>query len=266
MKYTVNDFLNLRIRILRNSILNHLLVAVLSGNKGPIKVGTSIIRLEGELKNQIIASKKENSNVPNFIKVDVEISLDTVPAVIQYSYKDFPPVCLRHNVTLEKSYTTYLRNLACKVCDLFSMNASKADKIFSALPKSLTLLLNSQKLSSYFWKSGIIRKASSTSTSDIDENELCAYYDNLRQRLSDWRNFNLLLINLISDKGLHIDKPRKGKMDVYALSDNQWLIACTLFPNSEFYSYIINPENFSPVGWNFEEDEYPEFLKVMGPR
>lgn len=264
MEFNVKDFLNLRTRILRNSVLNHLLIGYLYGTKEPIDVGTSIIRLEGRLRNQVRKSKGDNAKLPSFIKADIKVSLSSVPAEIMHCYQDFPPFYVKHNVALGKSYLSYLRLLSCKVCDLYSMNAAKADPIFSELPNSLAILLNSNHISTHFWKSGCRKRNSQEFLGEVDSCELESYHKALRQRLSDWRNFNYLLIKLISEKKFKIENSEKGQMiATCCMPEQQVHLFCSQADTSRFFSYIVDYHNLSPAAWDYEKDNLPEFLKVM---
>ena len=53
MKYAFKDFITIRTQILQNSILNSLLLAYLSASKGPVFVGKTLVKLEGELKKLV---------------------------------------------------------------------------------------------------------------------------------------------------------------------------------------------------------------------
>lgn len=263
MKYQAKDFLRLRNLILGNSVLNHLLVAHLLKQETPVFVGKSLTRIYGEkLKREIRESKSPYAKVPRFIMVDIWVSLKELPATIFHTYKDFSPVYQKHNVTLEDSYIAYLKKLATSIATIYSLNAAKEDKIFSKLPKSLSILLESNKVSSNYWKTGFSKRIKEVSLEEIDEKELEKYHEELRIRLSHWRSFNLILIELIKNKAFSFENPEKGKVCVHYLSNNQLILYYYSSVTKFFNSHIIEIKNLSPVYWDSPE----LFLDIIGKR
>lgn len=260
MKYTAEDFLRLRTLILKNSVLNRLLIATLSKQETPVLVGTSLTRLYGKkLREEIQESKGNYAKLPRFIMVNILVALNDEPATIMHSYKDFSPVIQKHTVATDPSYITYLRRLVAAIFNLYSLNASKADKIFSALPQSLSILLETNNISSNYWKTGFSKKLKKVSMDEIKEEELETYHNALRERLSAWRNFNLILIQIINENNFKFDDPEIGKVVVTQLSNNQLLMYHYSYTTENFQSYILEYASLSPVSWEHPTD----FLEIL---
>ena len=194
--------------------------------------------------------------------VNVLVSLSETPATIMHTYKDFSPVIQKHTVAFDNSHITYLRRLTAAILNLYSLNAAKADKIFSALPKSLSILLESNNISSNYWKTGFSKKGKEGSLEEINEEELEKYHNTLRERLSAWRNFNLILIQLINNNNFKFEDPEIGKVVVTPLSNSQLLMYHYSYSVENFQSYIIEYTSLSPASWEHPTD----FLEILGKK
>lgn len=262
MNYRAQDFRHLRTQLLWSIVFNRLLIATLSETKGPIDIGTSIIWISKELKGQVYKSLGKTSD---FILANVSVSLDSVPAVIQHSYKDLPTFPARHNVTLKDSYIQYLQDLAVQVCKSYSLNASHLDKIFSDVPENFGALLATHNLTTKWWKSGIKGKIPKNLPQASDEQAFKEYHTALRQRLSSWKNFNNILMKLITEKKFKIINP-SGTITISSASNHQVLIVSYLNSTNQFYSHIVDYQNLSPTTWQSEYDNPPQLLTIMGQR
>lgn len=274
MKYELSDFLTTRTQILQNSVLNNLLIAYLSSSKGPVFVGKTLIKLEGKLKDLVKESNEDkNKKLPNFVMVDVFAIINDVPAKIGYIYKDFPPVYFAYPITgikeaSKKSIIYYLKFISVLVCNSYFLNASSADKIFSKPPSSFLALLNYNKISINFWKTGFHKRIKTQSFEDVKESELEEYYETLNKRLSFWRNFNLLLIELIKKGRFKISHSEYGevKAEIFFRSLHDISVALEIIPKGQVNGeiHILDCEKLSPKTLNLKDEEKLHLLKIFG--
>ena len=278
MKYAFKDFITIRTQILQNSILNSLLIAYLSASKGPVFVGKTLVKLEGELKKLVKESKEfEDKKLPNFIMVNVFVLINDVPATLGYIYKDFPPVYLGRTIfanmkiikdTARKNIVYYLKLVSNVVYNVYSINASSADKVFSNPPSSFSTFLEANGISISFWQTGFSKKIKMVSLGDIEEDELDEYYEALNKRLLVWRNFNLLLIELIKKGRYTISHSEYGevKAEIFFRSLNDISVALEIIPKGKLNGdiHMLNCEKLSPKTLKLKDDENLTLLKIFG--
>lgn len=275
MKYELSDFLTIRTKILQNSVLNSLLIAYLSSAKSPIFVGKTLVKLDGKLK-KMVKESKEGEKTPSFIMVNVFALINDVPATLGYIYKDFPPVFLGRTIfsntqkikdTAKGSIIYYFKLLSTVICNIYPLNASSADKIFSKPPNSFSNFLEANGISTSYWQTGFPKKIKKVALKDVEKSELEEYYEALNKRLLIWRNFNLLLIELAKKGRSKISHSEYGevKAELFFHSLNDRSIAIEIIPkgkeNGEIH--MLKCEKLSPKTLNLSDTENLQLLKIF---
>lgn len=249
MTLQTKDFLELRTLIIRNKVLNALLTAAMFTPNRPVFIGTSLIKLEGALRAYEKERKGPNARLPRYVMANIVVSLGTTFSV-GYLYNSSPIIWVKQVNRTGDTYIAALKNFTKIICETFSLNAAKSDKIFSRIPHSLTILLESQNISVNFWRIGSHKKISNVSPKFVDEAELKNYYKNLRSRLNDWRCFNLLLINRLKKGDFELDKPNVGKLTLSTTPlNNRLYISLASYTDDSRLSAIIPYDSLNPVDW-----------------
>lgn len=250
MPYQAQDFMDLRSRIIKNSVLSNLLIACLTNQPNPIPVGTAFFTFKNSLRWEI--KKRENKKkTAAMCNVVASIGLSFS---IGYSYLGYDPVWTNHLKKPNKSYIGCLKDLTNKICEAYSLNATHADKIIGRLPDSLITLLEANKISANLWKVGFPRKFKKD-TGPINESELQDYYNKLTARLEDWRNFNNILIQLFKEQHFELDNPKVGRLEVdKSVLNQRYLFKFTSYVDNAHTSQVVHTRDINPVSWRNELD------------
>ena len=212
MQYTFSNFLAVRDLIIQNSILNQILAAYLSDRKEPIVVGKALKKLEGKLRNQV--RKEKGDKLPNYIMADIVISLDKA-CKIGYSYEHYPTIWTSQREKPPFGNVTHMKAITNIIIQAYSFNAAHTDKIFSKLPKSLSNLLEINKISPNYWKTGFSKPIPKGTGKIVVQSELAEPYTILYRRLADWRIFNKILISIMKKGFVEMSNPKFGLLKVY---------------------------------------------------
>jgi len=266
MDYKAADFLNLRKQIVSNAILNKLMVATLSGTQEPINVGKALIRLNGKLRGAVCESKGPKGKIPSYVMVDIMVSLASSPAIISHKYKDYPEIVQHHSVAANLSCGAYLKNLTTAIMNSYDVNPAKADKIFSSLPESVSILLESSRISTNYWKTGFPKALKKVSRDDVILEELDEYYEALCSRLQAWRAFNSILISLVNKRHFVFEKPTIGKVVADIMSKSEVLLFSKDYVTHEFQSHIVKYSTLSPIHWHSTYDPEPQLVRILRHR
>jgi len=250
MPYTVDDFFALRTSIVQNSLLNHLLVGVISKETTPITVGKALIYLKGAYRRIVQKAKGPNGKLPSYIMADIRVQLYP-ECKIGYSYNDYPIFWERFISSDGLESIQKLKKIIRSINHQYNISASKADKIFSSPPTSLENLLRLNRTSPNIWKNGFARSFDPTKTEPISEEELDKYYKLLQVRLTDWRNFNNILISIVKSNVFNITSTKFGTLTV---TQNSLLGKMLSFYFKPFYegspqSAYVNLSDLTPSRW-----------------
>lgn len=251
MKHSAVDFLSLRSQIIKNSVLNSLLASTICNTKEPVVVGSSLIRLTGKPRSLLFEQKGQKAKLPKYIMADI---LATVYPnfAIGYSYSNLPIIWTRQLSTNNLTTIGNIKCLAAETCNIFSINASKNDIIFSDAPESLSALLESHGTSANYWRTGFSKKLKSAENiKPIKEDELEEYYKKLALRLTDWRNFNIALIGLLKEEQFQIEDRKIGKFVMMKSPFEKTItVSFESYIENVFSSNLVHYLNFTPQEWN----------------
>lgn len=250
MTYQANDFMALRATILKNSIFNSLLASRLTDGHPPVKVGSAVINVEGQIEKLLMEERGKDAKLPKFVMVDVVATTKT-PFTVGYSYKDSPTFGVKYLSTISPTLqVAALKEIARTIFSTYQIHSGKSDKIFSNPPKSLDILLECAGVSSNCWKAGFPKKRKRMERSEIRESELSGYYDELVSRLSDWRLFNTILIALNKEE----------EFSATNAANDQFIVQKTVLKNSALVnwhscvddrqvSFLLNYRDLKPSSW-----------------
>ena len=255
--YKTNDFISLRTGILKNHILNKLLIANLK-NRATLHVGNSLIRLAGKSRTEL---SKRSEKLPSFICASVIVKMNDPYFKIGHSYPNITDVW--GNVITAKggSVVADLKYMATVIYTTYQPVAYKIDNIFSEAPRSLSILLEREKISRYYWKRGLSHSIK-IPDGDIDETELKEYFDRLTVKLLDLRIWNSILIELTKSKQFEKEIPEFGKLTAYTLSPSEVHLVFVDYTNNNFTSMILEYADFTPLAWE-KSDFMPGLRKLF---
>ena len=261
--YTANDFISIRASILKNHILNKLLIKSLESSSSAFShafpVGTSIVRLTGKSRAEMA---KQKEKLPNYIYATILVKMANPHFTIGYSYPDIPDVW--GNVITAKSTNVVanLKFLSTIIFTTYPPVASKEDKVFSDMPQSLCVLLEQDNISRYFWKRSLPR-AIKSSGGDINEEELNEYGERLKIKLLDTRIFNSILIDLLKSGRFEKEVPEVGKLTVDKIRPLSTLhMGFADYASNNFSSMIWEYADLTPLTWE-NSDFMPELRKLF---
>lgn len=261
--YSPNDFILIREGILKNHILNKLLIESFNSAypvfSKPFPVGTSIIRLTGKSRSEL-AKKKEK--LPNYIYATVQVKMSNPSFVIGYSYPGIPDVWGKVINWQSNNRIANLKFLSTLIFTTYPPVASHIDKIFSEIPKSLCLLLEQGYISRDFWKTSLSRSIKHT-TGDINEEELNEYAERLKVKLLDVRIFNSILIDLLKKGKFEKEVPDVGKLTINKIDRGGTLCMAFIdYESDAFNSMIWEYPDLTPLAWE-SSDFMPGLRKLF---
>lgn len=250
MPYTADDFFSLRTSIVQNSILNPLLVGVITKEPEPIIVGKALVPLRGTYRRIVQKAKGPYCKLPSYIMADIKVQLYP-ECRIGYSYNDYPIFWEHFTSSTGLESIQKLKKIVRIINQKYKISNSKADSLFSSPPKSLVNLLKVNKISPNIWKNGFSKKFEPVATAPIDDAELEAYYKNLQVRLNDWRNFNKILISILKNHEFKSDKLSFGSLSVRRITSEGKML---YFYFKSFYepspqSTYVNCCDLTPTRW-----------------
>lgn len=249
MNFQASEFLTIRTLIIRNKVLNTILASAITRPNAPITLGTALIKLEGKLRVIEREKRTSNTSLPRYVMANIVVSLGKTFS-IGYTYNNSPIIWVEHVNRNGETYIACLKNFTKYVCEKFSFNATHADRIFSRIPSSLTVLLESEHVSAHFWRTGITKKPAKIAAK-ISERELEKYRSNLMTRLNDWRSFNIMLISIIKNRIFSLDCPAVGNLTLSRpLHDGMFYITFKSYIEEKQLSSIVHCDDLNPASWD----------------
>ena len=205
----VQDFLDIRERILKNSIYNLLLTAKLS-KKSMVCVGKSLLQISPKLK-----AKLKSTSRANFLMCNIFASTTPIYPRIGYSCGEPADITWTHYPkALSSGYIASLRSLSEEIFKAYQINASHQDKIFSNAPSSFFVFLEANKVSKNLWTVGFPKRIPKYVVFDNNETDITKYYNNLVIRNGDWAIFNSILISILKNDSFEVEKEGVGQLKV----------------------------------------------------
>ena len=261
--YSANDFILLRQSILKNHILNRLLIESFHSEypvfSKPFPVGTSIVRLTGKSRSEL-AKKKEK--LPSYIYATIQVKMAPPCFVIGYSYPGISDVWGKVITGKSNNRVANLKFLSTLIFTTYPPIASHTDKIFSEIPQSLCLLLEQGHISRYFWKTSVPRSIKPI-TGDINEDELNEYANRLKTRLLDTRIFNSILIGLLKTGKFEKEVPEVGRLTVNKINrDDTLCMGFVDYESNILNSMVWEYSDLNPLIWK-DSDFMPGLRKLF---
>lgn len=251
----VQDFFDIRERILKNSIYNLLLTAKLS-KKSMICVGKSLLQISPKLK-----AKLKSTSKANYLMCNIFASLTPIFPKIGYSCGEPADITWTHYPkALPGGYISNLRTLSEEIFKAYQINASHQDKIFSNAPSSFFVFLEANKFSRNLWTVGFPKRIPKYVVPDNAETELTKYYNTLITRNIDWTIFNAILISLIKEDKFEAEKEGVGKLKISKTALNSQLhVEFTSYENDSHHSILVHEYDMNPSAWEAREYEVTLF-------
>ena len=261
--YSANDFILIREGILKNHILNKLLIESFNSTgpfySEPFPVGTSIIRLTGKSRSELA---KKKAKLPSYIYAEIQVKMTNPYFLVGYSYPGISDVWGKVITGKTNNRVANLKFIATHIFTTYPPVASHADKIFSEIPQSLCFLLEKGHISRRFWKTSLSRSIKHT-TGDIDEEELNEYADRLKIKLLDMRIFNSILIDLLKKGKFEKEVPDVGTLTVNKINREGTLyMAFVDYESNTLSSMIWEYKDLNPLLWE-DSDFMPGFRKLF---
>ncbi len=249
-KYQIESFTNIRSLILKNSILNALLVNELTESSLPVFVGSSLVKLSNDEKEFNI---RKTGRTPNYAMAKIYAcrGMGFKEPYFKVGYS-FHESTITWKTDIHKkigNYIAYLKELSDKIYRLFSICAVKSDNIFSNIPASFVNYAETSGMSINYWKQGFSKKIKNVSQ-EIDSYEIKKYLTLLVSRLNDWRIFNYLLTLLIKNTTFELEKENVGKIAVSKIIP-QKNVRLTFYSYVDYYQRTIDVplQKLNPIEW-----------------
>lgn len=250
---SAKSFLTIRERILKNSIYNSLLIAALCKTYFCV-VSHSIIPVNEKLK----AFMKPKSKA-KYLMCKIVAVINSLTFQIGYAYNDHDPIWTHYPEIRAKNYTSSLRKLAEEIYNTYPVVPRKQDKIFSKYPVGFLNFLKSEYVSDSLWTSGTSRTIV-PATNTTSKYEVNRYYDRLNFRNNLWSMFNTILINLIKNESIEIEKKGVGKLTITKTGfDMRLAVSVTSYVWDSVSSTIVHYEDLNPKGWEKYETQISVF-------
>lgn len=264
MKEFVKCFMDTRERIIKNSVLNKLLVAKLNSVYSPIVIGKSLVNINQKGRRLLAEQKGCKAKLPKFAMASIVTSL-SFPYQVGYSYSDIR-VWTSKLQRPRKGDIAILKSFASQICSIYHLNATSADKIFSKIPDSVIELLKQEGISSSYWRTGVKKEIKDLSQNTISKDEVNKYYSNLQRRLSDWRIFNSILIALVRNDSFKAET-NEGTLVVHKTPlDGIIRFEVRYTDHVETLSAIVPYSSLTPDDWDRLDYDIDIFLlrKILG--
>lgn len=248
--YSPNDFILIREGILKNHILNKLLIESFHAAgpfySEPFPVETSIVRLTGKSRSELA---KKKAKLPSYIYAEIQVKMTNPYFIIGYSYPGISDVWGKVITGKANNRVANLKFIATHIFTTYPPVASHTDKVFSEMPQSLALLLEQGHISRYFWKTSLSRSIKHTA-GDINEEELNEYAERLKIKLLDTRIFNSILIDLLKKGKFEKEVPEVGNLTVNKINhDGTLYMAFVDYGNNSLSSMIWEYKDLNPLAW-----------------
>ena len=241
----VQDFFDIRERILKNSIYNELLTAKLS-KKSMICVGKSLLQLSPNLK-----AKLKSTSKANYLMCNIFTSLTPIFPKIGYSCGEPADITWTHYPkAFSGSYVASIRSLSEEIFKAYQLNASHQDKIFSNAPNGFFVFLEANKVSKNLWTVGFPKRVAKYVVFNNDETDITRYYNTLATRNKDWVIFNSILISLIKEDKLEIEKEGVGRLKISKTALNSQLhVEFVSYDDDSHHSILAHEYDLNPTAW-----------------
>lgn len=252
--YQLDSFTNIRSLILRESILNALLVDMLDDSPLPVYVGSSLRKLNADESKKInrIIRLRIIIKRPDYAMAKIYVSRERLPCFsIGYSFNDYATITKEANMpwNLKQNHIVYLKEISEKIEKMYSICAVKSDNVFSKAPISFVNYVESSGMSINYWEQGFSKEIKNVSNK-INQDEIKEYHALLVSRLNDWQLFNYLLTLLDKDDTLELEKEKVGKITASIIRQKNSVCLT-------FYSYIdysqktidVPLQKLNPVEW-----------------
>ncbi len=261
--YSPNDFILIREGILKNHILNRLLIESFHSTSSfysePFPVGTSIIRLTGKSRSELA---KKKAKLPSYIYAEIQVKMTNPYFIIGYSYPGISDVWGKVITGKANNRVANLKFIATHIFTTYPPVASHTDKVFSEMPQSLAILLEQGHISRHFWKTSLARTIKHA-TGDINEEELNEYAERLKVKLLDTRIFNSILIDLLKKGKYEKEVPDVGKLTVNKIDRGGTLYMAFIdYESDAFNSMIWEYPDLTPLAWE-SSDFMPGLRKLF---
>lgn len=250
---SAKSFLDIRERILKNSIYNSLLISALCKTY-TCTPSYSIIPVNEKLK----AFMKPKSKA-KYLMCKIVAVINSSMFQIGYAYNDNETIWTHFPNITSKNYTSALKKLAEEIYNLYPVVPTKQDKIFSKTPVGFLNFLESNNISSSLWKSGTSRNIKPI-TNTASKHDINKYYKTLHFRNVQWFFFNTLLIRLIKNGSVEIERKDVGKLTITKTGfDMRLNVSVTSYTWNTVSSAIVHYEDLNPDGWEKYQNQISSF-------
>jgi len=193
VKYSIRDLVLLRDNIVKNNILNTILIATLTrlNTTEPITVGTTYLPIEKDTEDCF--KKNESPSFASHLLYDVIVQNTPYRCHIGLRYAGHPIIWKVHN--WEKSFKEAgkIKRAVQKILELYPI---QNHSILPKSPPEFEAFLKEFQITMEIWENGNPINIETTETILINNN-VQEYFEKLEQLLSDYRILNHLLIQLL---------------------------------------------------------------------
>lgn len=254
---TLNDFTEIRELILKNSVYNRILVSKLS-NISTFTVASTLLTLKNETKEEL---KKDvhKKRLPTYALYNIVVKLNgSNNFAVGVEFPTHTIIWDYPNLTL-KNY----KELANFICNKYSINPAKSDKIFSAINYDTKMFLVSNDYSYRFWYQGFSKKNRKIGETGFDTSKTEEYLEMLRRRNTEYRAFNTILLSLLKYGEYRRLQSGFGTISIYPTAfRNKFYVEFDSELDFRIYSNIFPISVFSPTLWNIYDSDIDKYVLI----
>ena len=218
MNAHAKELLNLREKIIKNSMLILIIQAVLLENP-LVTLGYSIKRLDDATKKYLIAN---GQTIPNFAHYAIVAKLSQKNIWLGIKYHDCD-VIWKHYFPMQHFTVQTVKRFIDFAYASYKFNAAKVDKVFSNIPNSLYPIFVDND-SDYFnyWKSGYTKKAKKWEI-PFSEEQFAKYKSDLNFRLQKYQAVACVLVKISKKGACKFINCNYGELSIHYIAENEQL-------------------------------------------